>query len=47
MFAIIWILVWAFIFDIFDEPSAGQIIGFILIGIGGPVGKWLYETLIK
>lgn len=41
MFAIIWIVVWAFIFGIFNEPSTGQIIGFIIIGLGGPLGKWL------
>lgn len=44
MFAIIWIIVWAFIFSIFDDPSATQIILFIIIGIGGPLGRWLYEN---
>lgn len=45
MFAIIWIAIWALIFGIFDEPSTGQVIGFILIGIGGPVGRWLIQAL--
>ena len=45
MFAIIWIAIWAFVFGIFDDPYVGQIWGFILIGIGGPVGKWLIGSL--
>lgn len=45
MFAIIWVAVWACIFGIFDDPSAGQIIGFILLGLGGPLGRWLIRAL--
>lgn len=45
MFAIIWIAVWALIFQIFNEPSTTQIVLFILIGIGGPVGRWLISAL--
>ncbi len=41
MFAVIWIIVWALIFGIFNEPTTGQIIGFILIGLGGPLGKFI------
>ncbi len=36
-FKIIWIVVWALIFSIFDDPSTGQIWGFIIIGILPPV----------
>ena len=43
MFAIIWIVIWALIFNIFNGPSVGQIIGFILIGLGGPIGRWLFQ----
>lgn len=45
MFGLIWIVVWALIFGIFDDPSTGQVIAFILIGIGGPVGRWLTQAL--
>lgn len=45
MFAIIWIVIWAFVFSIFNDPSTGEIWGFILIGLGGPIGKWLFRTL--
>ena len=41
MFAIIWIGVWALIFQIFNDSSTAQIWGFIIIGLGGPIGKWL------
>lgn len=37
-FAILWIIFWGWVFDILSDPSAGQIIGFILIGLGGPIG---------
>lgn len=43
MFAIIWIIVWAFIFQIFNDPKTVQIWGFIRIGIGGPVVKWVSD----
>ena len=38
MFAIIWIIFWGWIFDIFNDPSGAQIFWFVLIGIGGPIG---------
>lgn len=47
MFAIIWIAIWALIFGIFSDPSTGQVLGFIFIGIGGPLGKWLYDSLVR
>ena len=46
MFAVIGIVIWAFVFRIFEDPSAGQICRFILIGIGGPVSKWLIGSLL-
>lgn len=45
MFAIIWIAFWALVLGMFNEPSTGQVLAFILIGIGGPIGKWLIRTL--
>mgnify|MGYP003293902919 CR=1 FL=1 len=36
-FALVWICVWAFIFGIFDGPSFGQVIGFIIVGILPPL----------
>lgn len=45
MFPIFWIAVWALIFSIFDEPSTAQIWGFIIIGLGGPIGNWLIHAL--
>ena len=45
MFGFIWIVVWACIFGIFDNPSFGQILGFIFIGLGGPIGRWLIYSL--
>lgn len=45
MFGLIWIAIWACIFGIFNEPTSGQVIGFILIGLGGPIGKWLIRSL--
>lgn len=44
MFAIIWIIVWGAIFSIYKDPSTAQILGFIFIGLGGPIGRWLYEN---
>lgn len=41
MFTIIWIIVWAFIFGIFDDPSETQIFWFIIIGIATPFVVWL------
>lgn len=45
MFGLLWIAVWAMIFGIFDDPSVGQILGFIFIGLGGPIGRWLIQAL--
>lgn len=44
MFAVVWIIVWALIFGIFNDPDSSDVIWFIIIGIGGPVGKWLINT---
>lgn len=44
MFAIIWIIFWGFVFDILNDPSGWQILGFILIGIGGPLGVALAKN---
>lgn len=41
MFEILWIIFWGWVFDILDGPTGWQILGFILIGIGGPLGKFL------
>lgn len=41
MFALIWIVVWALVFDIFNDPTGWQIAGFVFIGLGGPLGKYL------
>lgn len=32
-FAMVWIISWGFVFGILDDPSIGEIIGFIIIGI--------------
>lgn len=45
MFAIFWIVVWALIFQIFNEPTTAQIWGFIIIGLGGPIGNFLIKIL--
>lgn len=36
-FAILWLIVWGFVFGILDNPSTGEIIGFIIIGVIPPV----------
>ena len=36
-FAILWIIFWGWVFDILDDPSGAQILGFIIIGLGGPI----------
>ena len=45
MFAIIWIVSWAFVFGIFNDPSGWQIFGFIFVGLGGPIGTWISKKL--
>ena len=44
MFTIIWIIVWALIFSIFNDPSGTQIFWFIIIGIVTPFIVWLKRT---
>lgn len=41
MFAIIWIIFWGWVFGILNDPTGWQIFGFIVVGIGGPVGTWI------
>ena len=36
-FALVWILIWGYVFDIINHPSAGEIIGFIIIGVLPPI----------
>ena len=55
MFTIIWIIAWALIFGIFDDPSTSQVVWFIIVGVVTPIVVWLkrqrhfimisYETL--
>ena len=44
-FALIWIIFWGFVFGILDDPSGLQVLGFIVIGIGGPLGTFLSKSL--
>lgn len=37
-FAILWILFWGWVCDITSNPSTFQIILFLFIGLGGPIG---------
>lgn len=45
MFPFVWIIVWAFIFGIFNHPSALAIIGFIWFGIIPPVIAFIHRHL--
>jgi len=37
-FAAIWIVFWGWVFNILNDPSTIQVIAFIIIGIGAPLG---------
>lgn len=37
-FTLFWIVFWAYVLDIFSGPGFFQVIAFILIGIGVPLG---------
>lgn len=43
-FALVWICVWAFIFGLFNDPSVGQVIGFIIVGILPPIVAFIKRS---
>ena len=44
LFAVIWVILWGWLFDITDSPSVAQIIGFIVIGIIPPVWRLFLKS---